>query len=206
MSSGDWLGRLLCPCQRRCRHFRNVTSPLPIFVETLLDDGYMDMAAVMRALGRDTVAAGEKPAPEVLATWLPEESRARLAAVGLRELGDDASLDPASGLPREHFREIFEEAERGGSFGTSYFEKRLSVGLIHNKIGLEPRWYIGGYNFVLSQLVAVTVRQYRWKPAHLSEVLTALNCAVLLVGSSWIDLWRNGMAPSGSPISLSTLP
>jgi len=31
-------------------HFRNVTSPLPHFVETFPDDGYMDMYQVMRAL------------------------------------------------------------------------------------------------------------------------------------------------------------
>ena len=29
--------------------FRNITSPLPVFTETFLDDGYMDMYAVMRA-------------------------------------------------------------------------------------------------------------------------------------------------------------
>jgi len=31
-------------------HFRNVTGPLPHFIETFPDDGYMDMFAVMRAL------------------------------------------------------------------------------------------------------------------------------------------------------------
>lgn len=31
-------------------HFRNVSAPLPRFVETLPDDGYLDMARVMRAL------------------------------------------------------------------------------------------------------------------------------------------------------------
>ena len=31
-------------------HFRNVHAPLPYFVETFLDDGYMDMYQVMRAL------------------------------------------------------------------------------------------------------------------------------------------------------------
>ena len=31
-------------------HFRNVHQPLPYFVETFLDDGYMDMYKVMRAL------------------------------------------------------------------------------------------------------------------------------------------------------------
>jgi mannonate dehydratase len=31
-------------------HFRNVSAPLPHFVETFVDDGYMDMEKVMRAL------------------------------------------------------------------------------------------------------------------------------------------------------------
>jgi mannonate dehydratase len=31
-------------------HFRNVSQPLPYFVETFLDDGYMEMYQVMRAL------------------------------------------------------------------------------------------------------------------------------------------------------------
>jgi len=31
-------------------HFRNVTSPLPHFVETFPDDGYMDMYQVMKTL------------------------------------------------------------------------------------------------------------------------------------------------------------
>ena len=30
-------------------HFRNVSAPLPQFVETFLDDGYMDMAKIMQA-------------------------------------------------------------------------------------------------------------------------------------------------------------
>jgi len=31
-------------------HFRNVTQPLPYFVETFIDDGYMDMYRVLKAL------------------------------------------------------------------------------------------------------------------------------------------------------------
>ena len=31
-------------------HFRNVTGPLPHFIETFPDDGYMDMYQVMKAL------------------------------------------------------------------------------------------------------------------------------------------------------------
>ena len=31
-------------------HFRNVDQPLPHFVETFVDDGYMDMFEIMQAL------------------------------------------------------------------------------------------------------------------------------------------------------------
>ena len=31
-------------------HFRNVDRPLPHFVETFIDNGYMDMSKVMKAL------------------------------------------------------------------------------------------------------------------------------------------------------------
>ena len=33
-------------------HFRNVSAPLPHFVETFPDDGYLDLAKVMQALRR----------------------------------------------------------------------------------------------------------------------------------------------------------
>ena len=31
-------------------HFRNVSAPLPHFVETFMDNGYMDMYKIMNAL------------------------------------------------------------------------------------------------------------------------------------------------------------
>ena len=48
-----------------------------------------------------------------------------------------------------YFTGIFEEAERGGQFGTDYFEKRLHVGQLHNKINLPLKWYLGSYALYL---------------------------------------------------------
>ncbi len=42
-------------------HFRNVSSPLPHFVETYVDAGYMDMYAVIRALRRVGYRGGVAP-------------------------------------------------------------------------------------------------------------------------------------------------
>jgi Protoglobin len=45
----------------------------------------------------------------------------------------------------EYFRQIFEEAAAGGTFGADYFERRLFIGRLHNKIDLPLKWYIGSY-------------------------------------------------------------
>lgn len=41
----------------------------------------------------------------------------------------------------------------GGNFDESYVNGVVAVGRAHARIGLEPRWYIGGYAIVLSELV-----------------------------------------------------
>jgi mannonate dehydratase len=58
LEGGDWMGKGVLDTiqyfgERRKLfkvHFRNVSQPLPYFVETFLDDGYFDMYEVMRAL------------------------------------------------------------------------------------------------------------------------------------------------------------
>ncbi|MGC9348880.1 MAG: mannonate dehydratase [Anaerolineae bacterium] len=58
LEGGDWMGKDVVETIRYFGerdkifkvHFRNVSQPLPYFVETFLDDGYMDMYEVMRAL------------------------------------------------------------------------------------------------------------------------------------------------------------
>jgi methyl-accepting chemotaxis protein len=89
---------------------------------------------------------------------------------------------------RAHWARLF-----NGRFDHEYMEGVRTIGLIHNKIGLEPRWYIGGYNFVLSRLVTLAVSRYRWKPAHLSAVLAALNCAILLDMDIAISVYQEAM-------------
>jgi heme-based aerotactic transducer len=39
---------------------------------------------------------------------------------------------------RAYLLELFK-----GDLGPQYFERRLRVGIIHHKIGLTPRWYLG---------------------------------------------------------------
>ena len=49
-----------------------------------------------------------------------------------------------------------------------------TIGMVHNRIGLEPRWYIGGYALVLSHLTDLAIKTYRWKAKRLAEVIAAV--------------------------------
>ena len=90
-----------------------------------------------------------------------------------RLVGNQAShLKQAQGA---HWQRLF-----SGSFDTAYFEGIHRIGLAHKKIGLEPRWYMGGYRYVMNRLVAIAVRKYRWSPKKLRDVIAAMNTAILL--------------------------
>lgn len=38
-------------------------------------------------------------------------------------------------------------------FGPEYVESVTRIGETHNRLGLEPRWYIGGYSFIISGVI-----------------------------------------------------
>ena len=67
-----------------------------------------------------------------------------------------------------------------GSFSLSFLENAVRIGQAHERIGLEPRWYIGGYAFVTSSVVPVLVAAYRRKPEKLTAALQAVIKAVFL--------------------------
>jgi methyl-accepting chemotaxis protein len=81
----------------------------------------------------------------------------------------------------DHWLNLF-----SGRFDESYIESVRRIGLVHARIGLEPRWYIGGYAFTLSLLYGVAVRAYssRLSPAaaqtRAASVVAALTKAALL--------------------------
>ena len=160
--------------------------------EAIVADGNQDRETRMRFMRIDS-ATGEllrefwkavEPAlPEVLEGFYQHVTREPQLA---RIIGGDIPRLKAS--QRSHWARLF-----NGRFDHEYMQGVRTIGLIHNKIGLEPRWYIGGYNFVLSQLAALAVHRYRWKPAHLSKMLGALNCAVLLDMDIAISVYQEAM-------------
>ena len=53
---------------------------------------------------------------------------------------DEATIRRVKNLQREYFLGLFD-----GRCDAAYVEKRLRVGSAHERIGLDPKWYIGAY-------------------------------------------------------------
>ncbi|MFL9825557.1 protoglobin domain-containing protein [Rhodoplanes sp. SY1] len=48
-----------------------------------------------------------------------------------------------------------------GDFSDDYVRSVKRIGETHNKLGLEPRWYIGGYSYVMVRLVAMIETEFK---------------------------------------------
>ncbi len=101
-------------------------------------------------------------------------------------VGDQSSRLKAA--QTTHWERLF-----SGRFDDAYIEGIRTIGLTHNRIGLEPRWYIGGYNFVLQQLVSVLVRKYRWSPQKLTAAVQATTAAINLDMAMAISVYQEAM-------------
>jgi methyl-accepting chemotaxis protein len=75
----------------------------------------------------------------------------------------------------QHWGRLF-----SGKFDAAYVDGIRRIGFIHNKIGLEPRWYIGGYAFIVNELVRVLSKKHRFNATALARKLTVINRAVML--------------------------
>lgn len=87
-----------------------------------------------------------------------------------------------------HWEQLF-----SGRFDDGYFAGVRAIGLIHNRIGLEPRWYIGGYNFVLAKLIEAATENYRWAPGKLKEALLAISSVVMLDMDIAISVYQEAL-------------
>jgi len=62
-------------------------------------------------------------------------------------------MDQAKGKQVGHWQAI-----ASGQFDDAYMQASAKVGLVHARIGLEPRWHIGGYGLILETLVRGVVQ------------------------------------------------
>jgi signal transduction histidine kinase len=84
-------------------------------------------------------------------------------------------------FPNEHVLKHAQKAQKEyfvrftkGNYDTKYVADRLGVGSTHHRIDLDPKWYIGAYNRVLSWFLPKLVGHFKDKPEKLVNALSAL--------------------------------
>jgi methyl-accepting chemotaxis protein len=92
-----------------------------------------------------------------------------------RMFGDEANLARARQAQALHWLGMFE-----GRFDDGYVERVRRIGKAHERIGLEPRWYIGGYALAMGELMALAVQRYEGQRDKLTACLQAIAKALFL--------------------------
>jgi methyl-accepting chemotaxis protein len=82
--------------------------------------------------------------------------------------------DAAKSAQMQHWRVILE-----GDFGPHYVASVRRIGQMHSKIGLEPRWYVGGYSLLSTGIVSAIMEKTK-KPAEAQKLINAFMQAMLL--------------------------
>ena len=89
-------------------------------------------------------------------------------------LGDSANIERLKRTQAAHWDSLF-----SGRFDDDYFKRATTVGQVHARIGLEPRWYIGGYCLVLQNLVRALVAKHGARPALADDINALLRASML---------------------------
>ncbi|MBB4196651.1 hypothetical protein CCR94_20320 [Rhodoblastus sphagnicola] len=87
-----------------------------------------------------------------------------------------------------HWMQLF-----SGRFDQAYFTGVRDIGMVHFRIGLEPRWYVGGYQFILTRLFDIAVDSAKWAPRKLKDVLRAISTAVMLDMETSISVYQEAL-------------
>ena len=90
-------------------------------------------------------------------------------------IGDKSRVPGLKAAQEAHWRQLF-----AAEFDHDYAERVQAIGRAHARIGLEPRWYIGIYNFAYAQMVALLVPAFRKKPEFLARAISAFGKALML--------------------------
>ncbi len=75
-----------------------------------------------------------------------------------RHFGGESVMNMAKNKQVEHWSIILR-----GDFSQEYVTSVRRIGQTHARIGLEPRWYIAGYSFIMERVVALIARHCQAK-------------------------------------------
>ncbi len=99
-------------------------------------------------------------------------------------LGSNATVERLKGVQKRYFERLLD-----GHFDADYFEHRINVGGVHERIGVTPIFYLGAFAFALREWLPTIIDAFDGDPAGLEATLGAIIKAVLLDVSLTIDTY-----------------
>jgi methyl-accepting chemotaxis protein len=90
-------------------------------------------------------------------------------------LSDRGRVDCLKLLQKEHWRTVFK-----AEFGADYVRRVVEIGNAHCRVGLEPRYVVSGYAFMLEAFVRKILESSRRRPAEAADEIGALIRAVFM--------------------------
>ena len=82
-------------------------------------------------------------------------SKARKTPETARFFANEAHIQSAKGRQVKHWEVI-----GSAKFDTHYVDAVTTIGKTHARLGLEPRWYIGGYALILEAIVESVIKKH----------------------------------------------
>ncbi len=104
------------------------------------------------------------------------------------KIGDTDDIQRLKSAQLGHWEKLFD-----GGFDDAYFERCHVIGTTHHRIGLEPRWYLAGYSFVVEKLTSVLTQHYRRKPKEAAAAISAMTKAIFLDMDVAISIYCEAM-------------
>lgn len=99
-------------------------------------------------------------------------------------LKDAATIERLKKTQAKYFSEL-----TAGNYGDEYVMERLRVGVVHQRIGLEPKWYMGAYSVYLSGLLPIVWESCEGSRDKLIPTLSALLKIILFDMSLALDTY-----------------
>jgi signal transduction histidine kinase len=99
-------------------------------------------------------------------------------------LSEPGLIDRLKKLQARYFQEL-----TAGDYGPAYFENRLRVGAVHNRVGLSPEWYLGAYTKYLHIVSDVLSQAFGRDYERFFQTLISLTKVINLDMSLAIDAY-----------------
>lgn len=99
-----------------------------------------------------------------------------------------SSIERLKKQQRKYLLEMF-----SGDYGQEYFNRRRTIGVVHNRIGLGPQWYLGSYVGYTKFLVPLIIRKYRFRLTKAAKAIEALNKIIYLDSQLAIEAYVLGV-------------